>query len=510
MQNINTDTIVPSVTTHPDYLFASNQLRLVRDCIEGEPRIKVKGEIYLPHPCAVDKTSDEQKMRYAQYLAGAEFDGFPDLTRRGWLGKMQISKLTAEMPDQLQYLIQNADGDGTPLSAAVESAASSVMQTKYHVLVADYQGLSDVDTSQLSLADAEALNPRAAIKQYTRESLVDWDYKRINGVMQLYYVKLMEVASELDPSTGTRKPIESYLILALDEEGNYYQQKEIDGQMGERNYLRVRGAPLNWLPVEIVADEELPIGHLPRGMGLLYQICSLALARYRVSADYKELLRSLPPTVFTRFWKQGDKELFNEINGRDYMVFGSGGANNLPNEVDVKIESIDDATGAFTTYFDNNADKVRAMGGIFRDKVEATKTATEADIDASEQNAMLEMVADNVERAFARMVIYCGMFEGVFMPDQLEQQIGESVIISLPRDFASPKLSVEEVRTLLDMIVAGVRTREQVVKALAQGGWDVQDAEATLAEIENELPPLSSTPAPRQPNNQQVDTGQTS
>ncbi|MGB2063502.1 MAG: DUF4055 domain-containing protein [Marinomonas gallaica] len=491
MHNYSTGTVTPSVTTHPDYSASIAPLQVVRDCIEGEVRVKSRGEHLLPHPCAVDKTSPEQQMRYAKYLAGAEFDGFPDLTRRGWLGKMQVGKLTHKLPERLDYLVQNADGDGTPLSAAIEYAASSVMQTKYHVLVADYQGLSDADTSTLSMADVEALNPRATVKQYARESLVDYDFKRINGVMQLYYVKLLEVASELDPESGSRKNIESYLILALDEDGNYYQQKEVDGRKGERNYVSVGGSALKWLPVEVVADEECQVGSLPRGMGLLYPICSLALSRYRVSADYKEMLSALPPTVFTRGWRQGDKELFDEINGRDYMQFGSGRANNLPNNVDVKIESVSDSTGAFTSYFDNNADKVRALGGVFRDKSETQKTATEADIDASEQNAMLEMLADNLEHAFARMIAYCGMFEGLFAPDALEQQIGETVIVSLPRDFASPKLSVEEVRTLMDLIVAGVRTREHVVKALAQGGWDVQEAEQTLSDLENELPPLS-------------------
>lgn len=487
----NKDAVTTTVTTHPDYAFSQKGLRLVRDTIEGELRVKACGETYLPHPCAIDKNSPEQVMRYQQYIAGAEFDGFPDLTRRGWLGKMQVNKATHEMPDRLNYLVQNADGDGTPLCGLMESVASNVMQTKYHVLVADYQGLSDVDTSQLSRADVERLQPRATIKQYTRESLVDYDYRRINGAMQLSYVKLMEIASELDYDSGTRMCVESYLTLALDEEGNYYQQKEVKGEKGERNYVTVSGAPLKWLPVHIVADEELPLGALPRGMGLIYPICSLSLSRYIVSADYKALLRALPPTVFTRGWKNGDADLFKELNGRDYLVFGSQGSNQLPGDVEVDIQSINDATSAFTQYFEDNADKVRAMGGIFRDKAESQKTATEADIDAGEQNAMLETLADSIERAFNRMIIYCGMLEGIFSPDDIESHIGEEVNVSLPRDFASPKLSVEEVRVLLDMIVAGVRTREQVVHALAQGGWDAKDAETTLSELENELPPVS-------------------
>jgi len=481
-----------SADVHPHYTETIVPIETVRDCVEGSWRIKREKYTYLPHPSQVDTSSKEQQARYDMYIKGAEFDNYPALSLRAWLGKMRVSNTTTDLPERLNYLIQNADGDGTPLLSALESCASNIFQTKYHVLVADYQGLSDIDISQLTKADAEKLAPRATIKQYTREALVDWNYRRINGVMQLSYVKLRETGYEFNPETNVRDPIESFLTLALDEEGNYYQYKEVDGEGGERDYVTIGGSNLKWLPVEIVSDEELPVGDLPQGMGMLYPICESALYRYRVSADYKEAMRYLVPTTFTKGWKQGDKEIFVEVNGREQMAWGPGCANNLPNEVEVDIKSVNTELEGFERYFEANSKKVKALGGVFKDGMQQQRTATEADIDATEQNAMLESIASQLEYAWKRMVAYCGMFEGLFQPDAVESAL-DQIVIDLPRDFATPKLSVEEVRVLLDAKTEGLYTTEQAIKILEQGGWGAgEEIEVWLANLKEEAPSISS------------------
>lgn len=489
-QGIHFTKLYPGVSTHPDYGKAFNALIVTQDCLEGSNTIKRYSFDYLPHPSMADKTSEQQQARYLQYLSGAEFDGFPDLTLRGWLGKMQISQSTIDVPTAIDYLVQNADGDGTSLTGAIESSASAVLKFKYQLLLADYKGLSDVELSKLSIADIEKLDARATIKQYTRESLVNWNYKRINGVMQLSFAMLREDGTEFDEASMSHSDVEAYLILGLDDQG-YYQQKMVKGDKGDKSYVKVNGKVLQWIPAQIICDEELTAGKLPCGLGLIFPICETALYRYRASADYKEAMRYLIPTTFTRGWKQGDMEIFKDVNGRDYIATGPGFTNNLPGSIDVKIESANTELEGFERYFDANADKVRALGGIFRSNEESKATATEADIDSSEQNAMLESVASQSEKAWRRVISYCAMFEGLWQPDAVETNI-DKITVGLPRDFASPKLSVEEVRVLLDMIDKGVRTRDQVVKALEQGGWDSQEAQKTIDELLTETPPPSS------------------
>lgn len=482
-----------SITTHPDYAHAIEPLQTVRDCVEGGPTIKRKSTVYLKPPSMVNPDSAEQVARYQKYIENAEFDNFADLTRRGWLGKMRPTQTTVELPDVVAYLEQNADGDGTSLRSSISNAVSEVFQTKFTVLVAEYQGLSGVDTKSLSIADARALAPRATIKLYTRESLVNWAFRRVDGVMQLAYMALREESTTFNPDSMSHDlETEVYLILALDENGNYYQQKRVDGILSERDYVNVGGRPLKWLPVEILVDDEKPIGMLPKAPGMLYPICEKSLAMYRNSAEWAESRRTLVATLMTMGWKEGDVEIFKEVNGgRTQIQLGGLAANNLPEGVTYDILNSSQSMDAFTDYEDRALDRLQQLGGAVKTKADSQRTATEAELDAAELNASLETIASNTEQAYARLIAYCALFEGATTADNVESYL-ENIVINLPREFASPKLTVEEVRALLDMVDRGVRTPAQVVRQLNAGGWDYQEAEQTLAELEEAGPSISA------------------
>ena len=484
-----------SITTHPDYAHAIEPLQTVRDCVEGSPTIKRKSTVYLKPPSMVNPDSPEQVARYQKYIENAEFDNFVDLTRRGWLGKMRPAQTTVGIPDVVSYLEQNADGDGTSLRSSISNAVSEVFQTKFTVLVAEYQGLSGVDTKSLSIADARALAPRATIKLYTRESLVNWAFRRVDGVMQLAYMALREESTTFNPDSMSHDlETEVYLILALDEGGNYYQQKRVDGVLSERDYVNVGGRPLKWLPVEILVDDEKPIGMLPKAPGMLYPICEKSLAMYRNSAEWAEARRTLVPTLITKGWEDGDMGLFKELNKRDHMQLGGLACNNLPNKVDYDILESSQSMAAFTDYEDRALDRLQQLGGAVKTKADSQRTATEAELDAAELNASLETIATNTENAYRRLVAYCSMFEGAVQPDAVEDYL-EKIVITMPRDFSTPKLTVEEVRVMLDMLDRGVLTRRQFVEAMVAGGWSEKDADQIMAELDEEAPSISSLAA---------------
>lgn len=484
-----------SIEQHPDYRLAVKGLKKVRDCVEGSTEIKRWTTEYLPHPSSIDTTSEIAKQRYADYLMRAEFDGFTSTTLRAWVGKMRPNKTSVKVPPAIEYLINNVDGDGTPFTSALENAMSNVFQAKTHIIVADYKGLSDTEARALSIAELQSLNLRANAKQYTRESLLDWNFRRINGVMQLDYVKLREETQEFDSATGYRDDVDVILELGLDEDGYYYQRKTVNATEGKMQYVTVGGQRLTWLPVQIVSDEPLPIGKLPKSMGMLYPIADLELARYRVSADYQETLHRIPPTVKTTGWTPARVETYMQANQTKDMkiVTGSAVAINLPEGVDIGMLSVEAQIDYYLTYFRWNAEKVRALGGVMRDKSEAMKTATEADIDASEQNAMLEQVATQQEQAWRRILAYCAMFEGLTTPDNLEQWMQENITVDLPRDFATPELTNEQVAQIRELYRDQIYTREQVARLLHKGSWGTgQEIEEWLSALDAENPTPSS------------------
>jgi hypothetical protein len=482
-----------SEEVHPEYHLTIDELIKVTDCLEGSPEVKRKTYTYLPHPSQIDTKSEEQKLRYQEYIAGAEFDPYPEQTRRTLLGKMRLGNTTVELPDRLTYLEQNADGDGMALRAGIEHAASNVLAMKWHILVADYKGLSDVDLNSVSLADVQEQNPRATIKQYSRDNVVNWHFDRINGAMQLRFIMLLERGTAFSQDTFHHDIIESYLVLALDEEGNYYQQKIVYGdkrkEEGPRSYVTVGGRPLKWLPVAIVADEEMSHGMFSRGMGFLHPICEATLHRYRVSAVYKETQRCLVPTKWTKGWKSNDLELFKEINGRDYQVTGGYGSNNYPNNVEVGVLSAEANMDDFQWYFTESEKRIRALGGA-SDK-SGVMTATEAEISAADQNALLETIADNSENAWKRAISYCGMFEGLWQPEAVETSL-EQITLELPRDFASPKLTTDEIRVLMEMRMNGDISQQEFHRQIDNGGWLIADVESMMQELESQGPVIGN------------------
>lgn len=474
--------MLSTITKHPEFTLMQPEVTKIRDCVRGAFFVKSKTTDYLPHPSSMDKTSPSARMRYQQYIAGAEFDEIPSQTLKALIGKMELENAEIEVPERLAYLLEDADGDGMSIDAMMSQTAQNILPVKWHVLVADYQGLSDLPTEGFSIADLKALKPRATIKQYNRDSVVYWHFQRINGKMQLSYICFYEQGLIFNQASMTQKTIDSYLILALDEEGNYYQQKIVSGndglQQGERSYISVSGAPLNWLPVQIVSDEALQAGSMPVEMGYLSGIVDLTLARYQVSAEYKEAMRMLPPT--TNFYGIGslDWDTFKEVNGRDYVATGAGAVNIFSGESRGELLSANVALEGYERYFKDNEAKLRALGAVFPADLSGNRTATEVQTYSEEQSSRLVGLANQLESAFARVLQYAGMFEGLWSQDMVEQN--EQIKIMLKKDFSQSRISAQDVQQIRENYLSGLIDQQEAVDQLSVGGWTVASAEELL------------------------------
>lgn len=498
---------VETIVLHNQYTSSIAMIERMRDGVKGEPFVKAKGRTYLPYPSVIDDGSTESLEAYSKYKSSAEFDEFPRQTLQSMTGRMKIGDTNIELPDRIKYLENDSDGDGLSLKGAITEAIDDVLQVKWRILVADYQGLSGVDIKSLSKADLAALNPRATIKAYNRENVVNWHFSRRNGRLQLAFIMLQEIGSEFDLNQLKQTEVKSYLVLALDENGDYYQQKLVKSteglSTGERSYVEVGGAKLKWLPVQIVSDSELPSGSMPLELGYLSPIVDKAYHSYTVSADHKEALRNLPPTILFTGWTEQKHAVFKKLNGgRDFIATGSGVTTNLPEGVEPRAIGGDFGFDGYQWYFEQMAGKVRAMGGSFKTDQVSNKSATEAAIDSSEQNAFLDTIATSMEAAFSRMCLYCGMFEGLWSPDAIEDNL-DQITISMPRDFAQQKMSEQEALAIIQIYMAGLYTKDEAISMMEQGGWTVSKAEELIAQLGESGVSLPSNPATTQDNLQQ-------
>ena len=77
----------------------------------------------------------------------------------------------------------------------------------------------------MSIADKAALNQRASIKHYPRESLKDWAWGKINGRLTFTYMRLESEEIRKD-ANGTNINVTVCLELGIDELG-YWQELEV-------------------------------------------------------------------------------------------------------------------------------------------------------------------------------------------------------------------------------------------------------------------------------------------
>lgn len=477
------------------------EIEKIRTVLKGASFVKKKGQILLPSPNEVDKSSNQAIAQYNKYKAGAEFDEYTKQTQTSMIGKLNLDDFTPMLESEVEYLIDDADGDGLSLKGLTESLAKNALAVKWHVAAVDYRGLQSVPIESASQEDAERENPRAVIKQYPRESVVRAHFSTINGVKQLTFIMFLECGIKFNPETYTETTIKSYLILALDENGEYYQRKIVYGDndevesQGERDYPEVgeEKQRLKFIPLEFASDCEIE-SELPCELGFLSPIADMCLHRYNVSADYKEALRKFVPTTDVFGMTEQDVEAFEVINSRKYRATGQ--VNLWPNEnIRIETTSTDGSLESFEKYDESSKQKIRSIGGVIPEYSQGDTSATEAMINASEQNAVLNPLVSGIESAVKNLIAYCAMFEGKVSPDDVSQYASDNVTFDMPRDFAKVSPNTESGRFVLEMVNSRIMTKEQAVKKLIALGWHEGEFEALFNEIELIEPEITPEPS---------------
>lgn len=477
-------------STHTEYDFVCKDLKLVRECVEGETAIKNSEQVeyYLPDPRFVESIKNhavswQAKREYEVYKLYAEYDNYPASTLSAWMGLMDMDKCHIEnLPQELEYIEDNADGNGTPLKVIMETVASNVFQAFYHSVLVEYgQEFGQLPDEEITRAQAQQLGLKCSFKHYPRESIVDWDFASINGVTKLRYVKLKECYSDLSMDTYQRDEFTNYLVLALDENGAYYQKKYYkvgteEETESEKVYPLANGEMLDYIPLVIFACEPV-VDKLPRKLGPLFPICMKAISRFRTSADLNGALRIVGvPTVFTKGWKQGDAELFTEVNeGRSAIAFGTKTSNNLPGEVSVDVIQMSGTNQPLFEKMDRNAKEAIALGARFEmdDSATQEKTAEEIKAKNAKETAMLINVANSLQSGFEDALKIAAEFEGVS---------NSNPEIMLDKDFTNTKLSIEERKQIINELASGLYDRQVAIDLLVAGGVLPDEASDMIGE----------------------------
>lgn len=446
---------MPVSTPSAAYLARIDTVTTTRDACAGQHAVKAGGRKYLPAFIPDDPE------RYEQYLKRAVYTNVVGRTLDGLLGLAFRKEPTFTLPAELDYMSDDADGQGLSLEQVSKIIVGELLQAGRVGLLVDYP---EADPG-LSVEDVRMLGLSATVAVYASESIINWsDDGRLIVLRET--VEERSGADEFHAETKYR-----YRVLSLDEGG--YVQRVFDegGQVVGRKEprgadgRRLKTIPFVWVGAETnTASIDLPP---------LYDLAELNIAHYRNSADQEEsLFIHGQGTLFVSSEMTADQ--FNVANPNGIVVgarrghfLGKGGSAQLlqtaPND-------------ALSVAMQAKLDQMLALGAQIITPKTGVETAEAARIRSASEASVLSTVVANASEAIEAACEYATLFMGGNADD---------VTFEINRDFFDRTLTAQDVMALIQLADRGDVAQTDLRDTLRQAGWlkgsrtdDEIDAEA--------------------------------
>lgn len=453
---------MPITSTHPQYADQCERWARNRAACAGQDAVKAARSAFLPDDNAADQSKDARD-RYARYLLRAVWMPVSGYTKQGLIGMMSRRPAEVELPSQIEYAKENADGAGLSLDQMAKLALAEVIEVGRLGLLVDYPaaepGLSAEQVAQMGLS--------ARITIYKAESIDNWKLANIGGVLRLVMVKLCEIA-EIEMDEYLLEAEKRYRVLRL-QDGVYTQTlyNDKEEQIGEVLIPRqANGQPWEHIPFQIIgATTNSP----EVDQALISGIVDLNTAHYQMSADSAKNLHIhsggtlvIASSMSNEQWKEANPQ--GVTVGADQGLFlGDTGSATLlqldpASAVEEKLRSLET--------------QMVAVGAHLISDTNGLQTAEAARIDASGRASSLSTavgnVSEGIEAALEDMTLFMGgdpaqvkyQLNQQFYPDNVDAQTIMAMIQLLDRQV----VAVQDVRTKLrgGGLIAQNRTDEEI------------------------------------------------
>lgn len=266
----------------------------MRDLYEGEKTVKRKGLTYLPPSAGmiIDGMGDSQDGKYAydRYVQRAEYCNYIADAVQVYIGLLNQSAPTIELPKELEYLRENATRNGQSLEALLRQINTEQIKVGRCGLFVDLATSLQGSKPYLAFYDAE--------------SIINWNESdNYNGKTDLSMLVLRELVPTLNAFTWSEEI--RYRVCLIGDGANPtdepYKQGVFNGDnfneemMFYPSYLNKR---LNQIPFIFInscdcgADPDFPP---------LDDLANESLVAYRVSADYYQSIhQQCQPTLLVK------------------------------------------------------------------------------------------------------------------------------------------------------------------------------------------------------------------
>jgi len=464
---------MPVSTQHPAYFAAAPIWRRNRDAVAGQDAIKAGAERYLPMPNESDK-SDANKARYARYLARALWYAAPERTKNSLVGAVfRKGPEKQELPTQIDYLIENADGAGVSLIQLGKEIIGEQLEVGRVGLLVDYPTAPEGAT----LEDSADL--RAFISIYTAENIVNWRVSKMHGQSVLTMVVLAETV-ETDDDEFSRDTETRYRVLRL-RDGIYSQQVyNSEGISAEPETFPRMADGTNWrqIPFVIIGSDNnrADVDRAP-----LTHLCNHAVAYWQTSADHREnlythgqLTLGITSDMDHKDWTDANPQ--GLVIGAPHGVFlgASGGFHT--------------ATAPESSSLSKALEDLRAemaeLGAQIIQKGAQNQTAEAARIDAAAESSVLTNVVGNASEGVEQCLEWACLFMG-----------GDPAAVeyALNQEFFDQIIDPQEAVALVTLWQEGVIAKTDARNRLRKGGMIEADRadEDIDAELDAQGPRMS-------------------
>ena len=408
-------TLNPAITNEVLYRW-----RIVRDFKEGEIRVKNMGDVYLP------KKSGSSNADYEAYKTRGKVGDYTNQALETFHGQIMRKRPVVDYPSesQLKKVLEDFDREGNSFFQFASDVVHDNLQTFFGGILVDLPVAENVK----SVHDAEVKNIRPYARYYPAESIKDWRYRYVNGVLKLCVVKLEET---VDTSVGldlNHNFVKQYRILYLDEHDRYSVQVIREVAMTDKEgkpKLDKNGNPIkeevmlfNTQPIILNKTiDYIPFEFIPYKTpesSLVYGIAELHKHYYLQSCDYENAVHmtTIPTGYVTGHTQEKDPNTGAPVPiylGKDFFLVFS--------EPEAKVGVLQ-FSGEGIEHSENAIDQTLEQIGILGTRALSPDKSTGETSDAAKihrtgENCKLSTYSKNISEIFTKILKIMASWLGI-------------------------------------------------------------------------------------------------
>jgi hypothetical protein len=428
---------MPITSCHAEYSANTERWRRNRAACAGQDEVKQETTLFLPDDSATDR-SDEARSRYARYLMRAVWLPVSSYTKQGLLGMVFRAPPKTDLPSQLEYMLENADGSGLSLEQCAKIYTGEAIEVGRCGILAEYPE----SEPGLSAEQVAARNLQARLTTYRAESIDNWKFELIGGILKLTMVKLCEL-TEIEKDEFLYENQTRYRVLRL-RDGVYTQAVYDDsGDVITEEFAPTdfSGSTFDHIPFHFIGSET---NRPDVDKAVISGIVDLNTAHYQLSADSMKNLHIHSGGLLHINSGETSATEWKEVNPNGVMVGADQGVVTQGGGITLVQLQPADAVEAKLKALEGNMLSVGAH--LITDRGD-NETAEAARIDASSKASALLTAADNVSEAVEAALEDAARFMGGD-PDAVE--------FELNREFFPKGVDAQAVMASIQLLDRGV------------------------------------------------------